>query len=103
MAGTALVIYVNIETITARGGVAHIPSSLARIAAITMAVMFMVTAAKIAITIVLRALARTITQIDIPIIMTIGCTIVPAIRCGNIGYSIISPVTVAHVPITPVG
>jgi hypothetical protein len=69
----------------------------------TMAVMFMVTAVKIETTIVLRALARTVTQIDIPIIMMIGFIIVPAIRCGNIGYSIISPVTVEYVPITLAG
>ena len=68
-----------------------------------MAVMSMVTAAKIGTTIVLMALARTITQIDIPIITTVGFTTVPAIRCGNIGYSIISPVMVAHVPSTLAG
>jgi hypothetical protein len=68
-----------------------------------MAVMFMVMAVKIETIIVLRALARTVTQIDIPIIMRIGFTIVPAIRCGNIGYSIISPVTVEYVPITLAG
>ena len=103
MAGTALVTYESIGTITAQEGIAHTPSPPARIAAVTMAVMFMVTAAKFEITIVLRALARTITQTDIPIITTIGSTIVPAIQCGNDGYSIISPVTVKHVPITLAG
>jgi hypothetical protein len=68
-----------------------------------MAVMFMVMAVKIVITIALRALARTVTQIDIPIITMIGFIIVPAIRCENIGYSIISPVTVEHVPSTLAG
>jgi hypothetical protein len=68
-----------------------------------MAVMFMVMAVKFVITIALMALARTVTQIDIPIITTIGFTIVPAIRCGNIGYSIISLVKVEYVPITLAG
>jgi hypothetical protein len=101
--GTAMVTLENIGTITAQKGIAHTPSPRLRIAAIMMAVMFMVMAVKIAITIVLRALAPTITQIDIPIIMRIGFTIVPAIRCGNIGYSIISPMTVELVPSTLAG
>jgi hypothetical protein len=68
-----------------------------------MAVMSMVTAAKIEIIIVLMALARTITQIDLLIITTVGFTTVPAIRCGDIKYSMIFFVTVEHVPGTLAG
>ena len=70
---------------------------------LTTAVMFMVTAMKIGIIIVLRALAHTITQIDIPIITTVGFPTAPAIRCGNIDCFMIFIATVAYVPITRAG